>query len=303
MKLSTVIGQFDAYIGAVERYSEHTRINYMADLRAFTTFLQITYQLAGLEEVRPLHTRSWIVSLMEQKLSHRSLNRKISSLAAFFKYCRKLGMISVDPMSKVKRFKQPKRLPVAAPEQALNQLLSKDKGTAPEYNETLAQVVLELLYSCGLRRAELIALQDEDIDPARKVIKVLGKGRKERLIPLNEGLYKTIEVYRQLRDRNIPEPSCTNLLVRANGQALYPKLVYNIVRSSLSDIPDLNRRSPHILRHSFATHLSEAGADINAIKMLLGHANLSATQVYMHNAPGRLKKIYKDAHPRSGEGS
>lgn len=298
MLLRHAIDQFGDYIHAVERYADHTRINYISDLKAFVDFLLINYQIDEITKVQSLHTRSWIVSLMEQKLSHRSLNRKISSLSAFFKYCRKFGLTIENPMTKVKRFKQAKRLPVVVQEKDMSIILSKDDIDGGGYEQALGNMILSLLYGCGLRRAELIGLQSKDIDHARKIIKVLGKGRKERLIPVSDSLLDEIAEFEKLKNSILGEKVNNYLLVRENGQPLYPKRVYNLVKKKLLEVPDLSRRSPHILRHSFATHLSDAGADINAIKMLLGHANLSATQVYMHNSPGRLKAIYKKAHPR-----
>lgn len=298
MLLIQAINQFGDYISSVERYAEHTRINYLSDLNAFADFLIVNYQMNEITLVQPLHTRSWIVSLMEQNLSHRSLNRKISSLSAFFKHCRKFGLTTNNPMAKVKRFKQAKRLPVVVQEKDLAGIIKRSAYSKCNYDQVLENMILSLLYGCGLRRSELIELKSHDIDHSRKLIKVLGKGRKERLIPVSEKLLGDITEFEKLRDSTTSGNVNGNFLVRGNGQPLYPKLVYNLVKRNLSLVPDLSRRSPHILRHSFATHLSDAGADINAIKMLLGHANLNATQVYMHNSPGRLKAIYKKAHPR-----
>ncbi|HQW56636.1 MAG TPA: tyrosine-type recombinase/integrase [Saprospiraceae bacterium] len=302
MLLSVYVHNFKDYLAAVERYSPHTVTNYISDLSSFVDFIKITYQLQSLDELNTFHTRAWIVSLMEAKLSARSLNRKISSLSAFFKYCRKLGLIQIDLMAKVKRLRQPKRLPAYVNEKKMAEiLLSKKMEVEPNYERLLHHLIISLLYNCGLRRAELISLQSEDIDYARQVIKIMGKGRKERLVPVSSDLLQELKSYSELKEQWIETLESGYFLLRRNGKPLYPKMVYNVVRNALSVIPELDKRSPHILRHSFATHLSDNGADINAIKMLLGHANLAATQIYMHNAPARLKNIYKQAHPRSGE--
>ncbi|HET8963170.1 MAG TPA: tyrosine-type recombinase/integrase [Chitinophagales bacterium] len=299
MLITDCITKFTQYLSGVERYSEHTIINYSSDLEAFHSFLVITYGEHRTENIQSLHTRTWVVSLLENKLSHRSLNRKITSLNSFFKYCRKMGFIAIDPMTKVKRFRQPKRLPAYVPESNMDSILSPVSGQeVTSYDELLLQTILTVFYACGLRRSELIALKDSDVDYSRQLLHVFGKGKKERLVPMPPDLIENIKEYQNCRDNEITRIDDT-LFLRKNGKSLYPKLVYNLVSRTLSGIPNLEKHNPHLLRHTFATHLSDAGADINAIKMLLGHANLAATQVYMHNSPGRLKQIYKDAHPRA----
>lgn len=298
--MQITVERFYNYIGSIDRYSEHTRQSYLNDLDSFAAFLAITYQINDIRSVSHIHVRAWIVSLMDQKLSTRSINRKISALSTFFKYCRRFNEVAGDPMKKVVRPKQQKRLPVAVPKVGMEGLGLDDETTEDTpYKEALTSLIIKMLYSTGLRRAELIGLRDTDIDTSRQVLKVFGKGKKERLVPVNRDLLQEISMYQKIRNNRFPESDNNFLLLTQNGKPLYPKLVYNIVRSVLSHVPNLERKSPHILRHTFATHLSNAGADINAIKMLLGHASLSATQVYMHNAPNRLKAIYEQAHPRS----
>jgi integrase/recombinase XerC len=301
MLLTECIVKFASYLRGVERYSEHTVINYESDLTAFHSFCVITYQTHEINGISSMHTRAWIVSLLENKLSHRSLNRKITALSTFFKYCRKMGIITTDPMTKVRRFKQPKRLPAYVPESNMQEILHPDDLSAEsDYDDVLVHTIIVLFYTCGLRRSELIALRDGDIDTARSLIKVFGKGKKERLVPIPTELLKKIKAYQDRRDNEVVKED-DHLFLRKNGKALYPKLVYSMVSKTLSAVPNLEKHNPHLLRHTFATHMSDAGADINAIKMLLGHANLAATQVYMHNSPGRLKQIYKNAHPRAKE--
>lgn len=291
--------RFYSYISSVERYSQNTRQSYQNDIDGFTSFILMTYQINNLSQVTHFHIRSWIVALMEIKSSTPTIHRKISSLSTFYKYMRRFEGLEFDPMAKVIRPKSKKRLPVSVPKESLNtdQIL----GSADTDNYTIAMGRLMILYfyTTGIRRSELINITESDIDVSRMILKVRGKGKKERFVPISNDLVNETEKFKLLKNKSLQIIEENLLFLTQHGKPVYPKLVYNVVNGFLKTIPNLERKSPHILRHSFATHLSDAGADINAIKMLLGHSSLASTQVYMHNAPQRLKSIYSKAHPRA----
>lgn len=301
------LDQFSSYLETSKRYSAHSILGYSTDVGEFFTFISNSYQISDILHIDHLMIRSWTVSLIEQGITSRSINRKISALNTFFKYLIKIGSITSNPMSKVIRPKVGKRLPIYIPDKSfLNNIgkgtHAKDLKKTTEnslYDRTLKDLIILMFYTTGMRRSELINLKINDLDRSRMVISVLGKGKKYRLIPLSKALLNEIDLYLEMKSPFQWDNPNNLLFLTSKGKPLYEKLVYNIVRATLNNIPNLERRSPHILRHTFATHLSDEGADINAIKMLLGHANLSATQVYMHNAPGRLKSIYEKAHPRA----
>ncbi|HQW72151.1 MAG: tyrosine-type recombinase/integrase [Saprospiraceae bacterium] len=291
--------RFYNYISSVERYSQNTRQSYQNDIDGFASFILVTYQISQLTEATHFHIRSWIVTLMEINSSSHTIHRKISALSTFYKYLRRFEGLGIDPMAKVIRPKANKRLPVTVPKDELSydQIL----GTAePDgYSNAMARLMILFLYTTGIRRSELININEADIDFSRMILKVTGKGKKERFVPISSDLVIETEKFKLLKKSSLPMGEENLLFLTLHGKPVYPKLVYNVVNSFLKTIPNLERKSPHILRHSFATHLSDAGADINAIKMLLGHSSLASTQVYMHNAPQRLKSIYSKAHPRA----
>jgi len=291
--------RFYEYIVSVERYSENTKQSYQNDIDSFASFILISYEITDPTLITHFHIRSWIVSLMESKCSTRTIHRKISALSTFFKFLRKFEGLEKDPMKKIVRPKTQKRLPIVVPENDLTQTLRLKAGTENEYSAVMSNLMVNLLYSAGLRRSELISLLEKDIDRDRMLIKVTGKGKKERFVPINEQILKMMDHYIDVKRLILKQGSDNFLFLTIHGKPVYPKLVYNIVNGHLKSIPNLERKSPHILRHTFATHLSDSGADINAIKMLLGHSSLAATQVYMHNAPHRLKAVYNKSHPRA----
>jgi len=299
--MQDVLKRFYDYIVSVERYSDNTKQSYQNDLDGFASFLYITYQLQSWHDITHFHIRSWIVSLMDTGHSVRTIHRKISSLSTFFKYLRRFEGLANDPLKKIVRPKSMKRLPVSVPSNELMEHSPLEEADSDDYRANLEAMVVLMLYSAGLRRSELIQLREEDIDRQRMVLKVVGKGKKERFVPIKADLLKKIDDFIELKNKTINVVGKGPIFLTTSGKPMYPKLVYNIVNRYLKNIPNLERRSPHILRHSFATHLSDAGADINAIKMLLGHSSLAATEVYMHNAPQRLKSVYLKAHPRSEE--
>lgn len=294
------IQSFLQYIRYEKRFSPHTVLAYTQDLEQFAAYLRREYELAALSAAQALHIRSWTVSLMEEDYHPNSVRRKLSTLRAFYNYLRKFHGLRQNPMQKVVVPKTGKRLPASLPAADFNALL--DRLHFPEdYPGQRDRLILELLYGTGIRRAELIGLRLQHIDWSAGLLRVHGKRDKERMIPLSGQLLQLLRHYLRVREATFGTEAPDRLLLTNQGKGLYPKLVYNTVRRYLSMITSSEQRGPHVLRHSFATHLSENGADLNAIKELLGHSNLAATQIYTHNSIEQLKKIYKQAHPK-GEG-
>lgn len=245
-----------------------------------------------------MHIRAWVVSLLDAGQSPRSANRRLSCLKTYFKYLRKRGVLAKDPLQKVVAPKTNKRLPVFVPERDLNALFTKIAFPAG-FEGALHRLVLETLYGTGLRRSELTALQCGDLDFSRMVLRVQGKGAKQRFVPVAPYLGQLLQEFLQLRNETFPDTSESALFLSKKGVPLQPGSVYLVVKRYLSAVTSVEQRSPHVLRHSFATHLSDQGADLNAIKELLGHSNLAATQVYMHNSIQKLKNVYEQAHPNA----
>lgn len=287
---------FESYIRAEKRYSEHTCQAYITDLRQFSIYLGKQYEIADPEKAEYLHLRSWLAHLSSEKRDARTLRRKISSLNAFYKFLKKRKSHKVNPATKLVQPKLKKRLPMAVRPQDLEEL----KQAPPNQDEPffLNQILVRFLYELGLRRSELMELKVTDIDLQYRQVKVLGKGGKERIIPYGNELNGAISRYLEYR-AGINCYDLQNFFLLKNGKKLYPKMIYLLVKRWLSDKTSLSRKSPHVLRHSFATHLADGGADINAIKSLLGHSNLAATQIYMHNSIEQLKSVYKKGHPKA----
>lgn len=285
------------YLQYEKRYAENTLISYSNDLDQFNSFLRDAYGDLSIEEIRHLHVRSWMVSMLEDGVSPRSINRKLSALKSFFKYLKRKGQLKQDPMAKVQSPKTGKRLPEFVEAGQMRELMEL-LPDADTFAHARDRLVVLLLYGTGMRRAELLGLKVKDVDLKKHQLKVLGKGNKERIIPFSENLSKEIASYLDQRN-SLNYIEGDSLILTDGGKSAYAKLVYNIVRSLLSKVSTLKKKSPHILRHSYATHLSNEGAELNAIKELLGHANLSATQVYMHNAIEKLKDIHKQSHPKA----
>jgi len=290
--------RFFQYLRYEKRYSPHTITAYKSDLGQFTDFLENTYAIVASAEVTHFHIRSWMVDLLARGNVARSINRKLSRLKTYFKFLRKQGEIKNNPMAKVIAPKMGKRLPVFVNEDSMSLLFERvDFGDG--FEGARNRLIMEMLYCTGMRRSELVALKIENVDFSSNQLKVLGKGNKERLIPVARHLVLLIQSYLQMKNAALPESPHKNLFLTNKGQPLYPSFVYNIVKRNLSYVTTLEQRSPHVLRHSFATHLSNSGADLNAIKELLGHSSLAATQVYTHNSIERLRKVYEQAHPKA----
>lgn len=286
------------YLKFEKRYSVHTLTAYQADLYEFTEFVKIQYGDTDLASINHGVVRSWLAQLKEQGLTAKSLNRKISTLKSFFKYLLKTGIIDISPMAKVISPKIGKRLPVFVKEEETQLLLDSLNSSAENWRSLNARMIITILYATGLRLSELINLKEKQVDFARLQIKVLGKGNKERIIPLSDKLINSIREYQQLKRKEF-ETYEDVLLVSEKGKKLYPKYAYLIVNQYLGKSSTLDKKSPHVLRHSFATHLMNNGADLNAVKELLGHSSLAATQVYTHNTIEKLKDVHKKAHPKS----
>ena len=293
-----LLQSFLNYLEFEKRYSVHTITSYRTDLKQFQDYLQIQYEINAITEASHLHIRSWIVQMVQEGISTRSVNRKISSLKSFFTFQKRKGIVSINPMQKIVSPKQSKRLPAFVQEKNVEQLL--DEVIQPtDFASFRDLLMVELLYQTGIRRSELINLKEADFNRANLTLKVFGKGQKERLIPINKQLLSLVDEYTKYRDVEFDKREFDSLLLTDKGQSMYPKFVYNKIKSYLSKVTTLSQCSPHVLRHSFATHLSNAGAELNAIKNLLGHSSLAATQVYMHNTIDKLRKAHKNSHPKA----
>ncbi|PCJ81584.1 MAG: integrase [Flavobacteriales bacterium] len=288
--------KFFQYLQTEKRYSQHTLNSYQTDLEQFHQFLEQHFETEKISEVNHQMIRSWIVVLMEQNISNRSINRKLAALKTYYKFLLREGIVQNNPMQKVMPPKTSKRLPEFIEQNSMDILLDQfdfPEGFAGERD----RLVLELLYATGMRLSELINIRNNDIDLHICQVKVLGKRNKERIIPFSNQLKSVIEQYN--KEKNNKDFSSEFLLLTDRGEKMYEKFVYRVVNRYLSAVTTIDKKSPHILRHTFATHMLNNGADLNAIKELLGHANLAATQVYTHNSFEKLKTIYKQAHPRA----
>ena len=288
---------FINYLRYEKRLSQHTILAYSNDLEQFYLYLKNVYSLDDIKEVNHSVIRSWIVSLMENKISARSTNRKISTLKSFYKYLLREKILDTNPMHKIQSPKNPKRLPVFVEESKMNALI-EDVSFSDDFEGKRNLLIIEMLYSTGMRRAELVNLKEADINFHNSTVKVLGKRNKERLIPLTSGIKTLIKEYIEQRNKSVAAKD-NFLFLTKKGNKIYPTAVYRIVRDVLEKVTTLSKRSPHVLRHTFATHLLNNGANLNAIKELLGHANLSATQIYTHNTIEKLKSVYSKAHPKA----
>lgn len=292
------IQDFLNYLTFQKRYSENTIISYQNDLTAFFEFIFLEYKINHIKEISSPIIRTWLASLKENKFSSKSINRKISSLKSFFKYQLRMKNISLSPVATISSLKISRRLPSFIEEKDLKTLLNHDYFSETFEGKTNF-LLFEILYQTGIRRNELIHLKESDIDKSSGTIKVLGKGNKERLIPVNNEMLKMIDEYISEKRKQFPALSEDFLLINKKGKYLDPKYVYNVVKLNLSKVSTNERKSPHILRHSFATHLTNHGAEINSIKELLGHSSLASTQIYTHNTIEKLKEVHKQAHPKS----
>jgi integrase/recombinase XerC len=295
--LEALISGFIDYLKFEKRYSVHTIRSYRDDLEAFAVYLGAEFGGMEVKAISAAVVRSWLASLKDAELSSRSVNRKISSLRSFYKYLLRAGVVEQSPMAAIIGPKAGKRLPVFVEEEDMAVLF----GEVPfgdDWEGLTDKLLLALLYHTGMRLSELIGLKEGMVDSGNRAIKVLGKGNKERVIPVSGVLVEMVEEYRE-RKRDLPGVDREVLLVGKKGKKLYPKYVYRAVREYLARVTTIEKKSPHVLRHTFATHLMNAGAELNSVKELLGHASLAATQVYTHNTIEKLKDVYKRAHPKA----
>jgi len=293
------VEQFLTYLQHEKRYSKHTVQSYGTDLLQFKDFIAQKFE-ADLSDVSHQMGREFVVYLIDElKASESSVGRKLSTLRSYYKYCMKAGLITGNPIGQIKAPKIPQRLPVFVDDQKLDQLLDSDVFFDDSFPSVRDKVVIELLFGAGIRLAELLSLKDMDVDFYEESIKVLGKRNKERIIPITKGLVNQLKEYIELKLLQNFNNKTGFLFVTDKGADAYPKMIYRIVQKYLSFVSTQDKKSPHVLRHSYATSLLNRGADLNAIKELLGHASLAATQVYTHNSIERLKSIYKQAHPKA----
>jgi len=289
---------FLQYLKTEKRYSSHTVRSYQNDLDQFFAYLAQNDMPSEPPLITSHHVRAWIVSLMENDMATVSVHRKISCLRVFFRYLRKEGIVKGDPLEKVVIPKIKKRLPVFVSEDAIGRLLDENEF-GNDFAGIRNRTIIEMLYLTGMRRAELIGLTIRDVDLAEATVKVTGKRNKQRIIPLTKDFTSRLTEYLKARNENPDFTGIEWFFITGKGNKLYDKFVYNIVRRYLSMVTTIEKKSPHILRHTFATHMLNRGAGLNVIREFLGHANLSATQVYTHNTFEKLRKVYKQAHPRA----
>ncbi len=291
------VHSFLGYLRFEKRYSQHTIVSYQNDLEQFFTYLTGQYQAPLLADISPAFVRSWMAEMKNDKMTAKSINRKISALKSFFKYHLRTGTVTATPMWSVVAPKISRRLPEFVKEDDMRNLFLHLEFP-DDWQGRTDRLLLLLFYQTGMRLSELVNLKESQLDFSRQVIKVLGKGNKERVVPVGEDLVKQLKDYREAKRKELEGPDATYLFVLKNGKKVYSKYVYLAVKKYLSAVTTLNKRSPHILRHTFATHLTNNGADLNAVKELLGHSSLAATQVYTHNSIEKLKEAHKKAHPR-----
>ncbi|WP_339884476.1 tyrosine-type recombinase/integrase [Polaribacter vadi] len=291
-----MINSFLDYLLLEKKYSVNTVTAYKNDLISFRDFLLLEYSQDNLLEAHYPQIRNWIVSLVDADISNRTINRKVSSLKSFYKYLQKSEQIVINPLNKHKALKIAKKVQIPFTTKEINSVI---ENISKENNFTSIRnkLIVELFYSTGIRRTELINIKEKNISFSNGTIKVLGKRNKERFVPLLKSVLVTLKSYLEIKKKytqNLEE-----LFITENGNKIYETLVYRIINSYFSQVSSKVKKSPHILRHSFATHLLNEGANLNSVKELLGHSSLASTQVYTHNSLDALKKVYNQAHPRS----
>ncbi|NNK81648.1 MAG: tyrosine-type recombinase/integrase [Flavobacteriaceae bacterium] len=292
------IKSFTDYLLLEKKYALHTVKAYQKDIESFKEFCKTEFQDSDLDKVNYSEIRSWIVELSQNNISNRSINRKISALNSFYKFLLKTETITINPLAKHKALKTPKKVQIPFSKNEIEEvleLLDSDNSFEGIRNK----LIVELFYSTGIRRIELVQLKLSDIDSTQKTLKVLGKRNKERYLPLLDSVIKTIEKYLQTRSQIKNHYETDFLFITSKGNKIYENLVYRVINSYFSKASTKVKKSPHILRHSFATHILNQGADLNAVKELLGHSSLASTQVYTHSSIAELQKIYAKSHPRN----
>lgn len=292
------IQPFIDYLRFEKRYSAHTILAYQSDLEEFIGFTGEQYGPTDLKGITHQYIRSWLADLKDRGLSARSINRKISTLKAFFRFFMKQGDLEQSPMAKIITPKSGKKLPSFVREEDAVKLMKSLDSSAEDWKSLNAKMLITIFYATGMRLSELLGLRERQIDFEKAQIRVLGKGNKERIIPVSRELLQEIRQYSDQK-KNLSEKTEDYLLVTEKGKKVYPKYAWLLVNTYLGLTTSLDKKSPHVLRHSFATHLMNNGAGLNAVKELLGHSSLAATQVYTHTSIGKLKDIHKKAHPKA----
>lgn len=291
------INFFLEYLKFEKRYSKYTIISYQTDLEQFFTYLISQFEAPPIEKIKNSFVRSWLAELKQDAITAKSINRKISTLKSFFKHQIKIGRIVETPMATIVSPKISKRLPSFVEEKNIESLFNY-VTFSDDWKGRTERLVIRLFYNTGMRLSELINLKETQLDVSYQQIKVLGKGNKERIIPVQKKLIDELQFY--IDDKNAAfKNRVPNVFVSKKGNPLHPRIVYGFVKQYLSQVTTIQKKGPHILRHSFATHLMNNGADLNAVKELLGHSSLAATQIYTHNTIEKLKEIYNKAHPKA----
>nr|WP_262913967.1 tyrosine-type recombinase/integrase [Polaribacter sp. DS7-9] len=293
-----MITSFLEYLSLEKKYSVHTVTAYKNDLISFRDYLVTELEQESLVDVNYNQIRGWIVYLVNLNLSNRSINRKVSSLKSFYKFLQKTHQIKVSPLAKHRALKTEKKIQVPFTSKEVDKVI-EEIGLKDDFVSVRNKLIVELFYSTGIRRIELINIREIDVDVSEKKIKVLGKRNKERFVPLLNSVTETLIHYLRLK-KDIKKDS-DNLFVTEKGNKIYETLVYRVINSYFSKVSSKEKKSPHILRHSFATHLLNEGASLNSVKELLGHSSLASTQVYTNNSLDAIKKVYNKAHPRSSK--
>ena len=298
--MQEIISDFLEYVGKERRLSPHTVLAYSNDLAQFEHHMIHHLGIDSITQIDHHDIRTWIISFLEdEKILPRSVNRKLSCLRSFYKHMMRNGIVTRNPMERISSLKTKKSLPLFLEQRQMDQLLD-DVAFGDGFTGSRDRLIIELLYNTGMRRAELIGLRTFDVDFYNSQIKVLGKRNKERFIPFTHSIAQLIELYLKLREQQLTSiPKNEQLLLNDNGMPMSEGFVYQKVNKYLRLVTTIEKKSPHILRHTFATHMLNNGADLNAIKEILGHSNLSATQIYTHNSIDKLTKIHKQAHPRA----
>ena len=291
-----LIDSFLEYLLHEKNYSQHTITAYKNDLIVFKDFCEVEFEQDDVENVHYNQIRSWIVSLVEQGVSNRTINRKVSSLKTFYKFLQKIEVIEFNPLAKHKSLKVQKKAQIPFTPKEVESVID-DLSVEDDFTSVRNKLIVELFYSTGIRRIELINIKSKNVDVNSKLIKVLGKRNKERYVPILPSIIDTIKKY--LEYKNQINCDVEEFLVTEKGGKIYETLVYRIINSYFSRVSTKVKKSPHILRHTFATQLLNQGADLNSVKELLGHSSLASTQVYTHNNLEQMKKMFNNAHPRS----
>jgi integrase/recombinase XerC len=296
MRITEAISSFLGYLQFEKRFSQHTLISYQTDLSQFISFISGQFEAEQLADIQPMQVRTWLANLKDEGMAARSINRKLSTLKSFYKYLMRQGVVASSPLTTITGPKSGKKLPAWVETPQMEKLA--EEAFFPDTPDGKTQwLTIIILYELGLRRSELVGLREGQIDFHNRTLRILGKGSKERILPVRPGLLEDIRRYLEAKPTECRGQGQA-LLLRENGKAVTAAWVYKTVRHYLGLVTTQEKKSPHVLRHSFATHLTNAGADLNAVKELLGHSSLAATQVYTHNSIEKLKKVHGQAHPK-----